>query len=588
MRTVQILLTLWFFLQGWAHDSQQEEPNQETEEPWATAEAVDCVVSPWHTNGPCSVSCGSGMQKLSRKITQAPHGGLPCPGLVDFIVCDMAPCHAHLPKAGESAEKMEVVVECKVGPWKAHGSCSVSCGTGVQTITREILQHPAGGLECPPLLQQVQCERDACPDTCEQEPSFESRRHGKGHGGARGGKGQRPAWGDSSSVDCRVSEWTRSGGCSRHCDGGDQLYTRAVLVQPLGRGKACPRLEKVERCNRRQCRYHEVLENLRNSLDNFSSAELLSSAEDHAEGFKTLVKTSMDLRDNAGKEWATFVDKVRTFADDYSAAIKDMSNARTRLKMLAEHVPDRLEGLVQSLRRGNSDDANSSLARLVSKLSTAQVEARKVEGVFATIKVPAANYREMALDQTEEHAQVDAHSRRLGSQGVAGFVKKEGMDYPGNDISCGEFHSLRLAAAACRDHPLCGGFTVVDNVPWCLKEISDGQAVARNDHDLYIRQDVAEIFLKQDAAENAVQTPQRAALYRDRWSAVGDVLWDVEKMLETVLHQLGHVQTQLPEIGAALTELESVLPDASAHARVNVLISEIGQGFTSVIESLMQ
>merc|ERR1719265_715245 len=42
--------------------------------------------------------------------------------------------------------------DCEVGDW-VDNDCSVTCGGGEQTVTREVVQEMDGGAECPPVLK---------------------------------------------------------------------------------------------------------------------------------------------------------------------------------------------------------------------------------------------------------------------------------------------------------------------------------------------------------------------------------------------------------------------------------------------------
>eukprot|EP00931_Biecheleriopsis_adriatica_P114811 TRINITY_DN90706_c0_g1_i1.p1 TRINITY_DN90706_c0_g1~~TRINITY_DN90706_c0_g1_i1.p1 ORF type:complete len:1304 (-),score=207.99 TRINITY_DN90706_c0_g1_i1:46-3576(-) len=56
---------------------------------------VDCKVSEWITSGPCSKTCGAGVQKQLRKITrQSEYGGLSCSSfnMTRLISCNPTPC----------------------------------------------------------------------------------------------------------------------------------------------------------------------------------------------------------------------------------------------------------------------------------------------------------------------------------------------------------------------------------------------------------------------------------------------------------------------------------------------------------------
>ena len=118
-------------------------------------EPVDCQVGPWSAWSECSASCGTGTQTRTREIVvAAEHGGAACPStLEEQRQCNTHPCP----------------VDCQVGAWSAWSECSASCGTGTQTRTREIVvaaEH--GGAACPSTLEeQRQCNTHPCPVDCQ-------------------------------------------------------------------------------------------------------------------------------------------------------------------------------------------------------------------------------------------------------------------------------------------------------------------------------------------------------------------------------------------------------------------------------------
>ena len=55
------------------------------------------------------------------------------------------------------------VVNCDVSKWSKWSSCDRSCGKGVQSRTRLIIQHPSpGGKRCPSLSQNRACLGNRC------------------------------------------------------------------------------------------------------------------------------------------------------------------------------------------------------------------------------------------------------------------------------------------------------------------------------------------------------------------------------------------------------------------------------------------
>uniref|UniRef100_A0A1B0FG17 Spondin-like TSP1 domain-containing protein n=1 Tax=Glossina morsitans morsitans TaxID=37546 RepID=A0A1B0FG17_GLOMM len=56
-----------------------------------------------------------------------------------------------------------LVLDCQVSDWGQWSECNASCGTGIMTRTRKILQSPQnGGKHCPTLMQKRGCQGYRC------------------------------------------------------------------------------------------------------------------------------------------------------------------------------------------------------------------------------------------------------------------------------------------------------------------------------------------------------------------------------------------------------------------------------------------
>lgn len=113
----------------------------------------DCVVGSEHSCSMCSNTCGSGVQMCRRTIVSQPkHGGAACPS--DHF---MKPCQ-HAQKCPQ---------DCTVTPWTEWSTCSHSCGNGEIVRTRQVSKDAAhGGVACPALYQLSKCNLRPCPIDC--------------------------------------------------------------------------------------------------------------------------------------------------------------------------------------------------------------------------------------------------------------------------------------------------------------------------------------------------------------------------------------------------------------------------------------
>lgn len=177
--------------------------------------AVNCQVSGWTDASGCSATvCGTqGSKQQTRTVTQAPmYGGTACPPLSQSITCSAPAC---------------APINCQVSGWTDSSSCSATvCGTqGTKQQTRTVMQQPMyGGTACPPLSQSVSCSAPACAPT-------------------------------PTPVNCQVSGWTDSSGCSAVNCGtqGTKQQIRTVTQQPMYGGTACPPLSQSVSCSAPAC-----------------------------------------------------------------------------------------------------------------------------------------------------------------------------------------------------------------------------------------------------------------------------------------------------------------------------------------------
>jgi hypothetical protein len=169
----------------------------------ATPAPTDCVLSEWGDWSPCSTTCGAGTQTRSRTVVQPPaNGGLACGALVETRACSSPPCP----------------VDCVMSEWGPWGACSASCGGGVQSRSRLILQPPAnGGKACGPISETQACALQPCP------------------------------------TDCVMGEWGPWSPCSVSCGTGVQTRTRPILQPPTGGGLACGPTMEQQACVQPAC-----------------------------------------------------------------------------------------------------------------------------------------------------------------------------------------------------------------------------------------------------------------------------------------------------------------------------------------------
>ena len=109
---------------------------------------LDCQLSVWD-KGPCSQTCGEGVQVWTRKIlTEARYHGA-CGETRKVLQCSTQPCDE----------------DCRWSQWQEETPCSSSCGGGVLTVSRTVLSNVSGhGQPCSgDNRRQRACNEVLCP-----------------------------------------------------------------------------------------------------------------------------------------------------------------------------------------------------------------------------------------------------------------------------------------------------------------------------------------------------------------------------------------------------------------------------------------
>merc|ERR1719502_1129032 len=109
------------------------------------------------------------------------------------------------------------IEDCEVGEWQP-GECSVECGGGERTLTREVVTPASnGGAECPIMIEKEPCNMQPCP------------------------------------IDCVVDVWSEFGMCSKDCGGGIQTRVRRAITEDEHGGEPCGDLSETAECNMDAC-----------------------------------------------------------------------------------------------------------------------------------------------------------------------------------------------------------------------------------------------------------------------------------------------------------------------------------------------
>jgi len=114
--------------------------------------------------------------------------------------------------------------DCEMSKWTNYGTCDRSCGSGIKTRTRSVIQYPKfGGKLCPRLDDIARCNEHACPIDCKYTKFT--------------------AW---AALGARAS-------CDRTCGGGHKYRYRTIFRRDNHGGAVCPSTIDKKSCNTQPC-----------------------------------------------------------------------------------------------------------------------------------------------------------------------------------------------------------------------------------------------------------------------------------------------------------------------------------------------
>ena len=227
---------------------------------------INCEVSEYSSTSICRNTCGGTRLKgqlYKRSIIKQPkYKGKKCPSLTENRDCNTHPCP----------------IDCKLSEWINDGSCSKTCGPGIQKQIKNILvKDDHGGKPCGSLKQDINCNIKPCPINCQLSEWKNKGQCSKKCGGgkqieikeilvnsAHGGTPCSPIDDilrkkevdcniQECPIDCKLSTWKNVGECSKSCGGGIQEQERTKLVSPQYSGKECDPLYQDIECNTNEC-----------------------------------------------------------------------------------------------------------------------------------------------------------------------------------------------------------------------------------------------------------------------------------------------------------------------------------------------
>lgn len=168
-----------------------------------------CGLTPWSEWSRCDKACDGGQHERKRSFTHD-DGSSSCSTISTYELkpCGTQPCN---PSA----------VPCEFQSWNVWSICSVSCGLGSKSRTRDMLPAKPGGQGCNGTLQEV--------SPCVRKPCL--------------------------AAECGWNDWYDWSACSVSCGGGHQHRNRILLIHTQASRLACsPGIKnELSPCNTHPC-----------------------------------------------------------------------------------------------------------------------------------------------------------------------------------------------------------------------------------------------------------------------------------------------------------------------------------------------
>lgn len=239
-------------------------------------------------------TCQNNKQKVSYKVTKPSNlGGSSCANVLSTIEPNVNFTLENGIYIGEKpCTPPSTPVNCIPSDWSDWGQCSKECDGGIQTRTRTITKEASSGGNCPEasVLQDSRaCNTNACvtPINCKVSDWSEWGSCSKECGGGVKSRsrtitspalngGLCPESSNTSEtqscntdacpvnavpVNCETSDWSEWSSCSKTCDGGITSRTRTITKQASG-GGVCPEASNTseqKQCNTQSCTPSNVI-----------------------------------------------------------------------------------------------------------------------------------------------------------------------------------------------------------------------------------------------------------------------------------------------------------------------------------------
>ena len=211
--------------------------------------------STWSEYSECSVSCGDGISTRTRECINGStgHRGCEIGGTIEQISCSKEKCAFW-------------------STWSKYSDCTVTCGDGVKTRTRECINGSAGspGCEIGETFEQISCRKEKCAFwsawseyrecsvTCGDGISTRTRECINGSAGHHGCEiGETIEQISCSKEKCAFwSTWSKYSDCTVTCGDGTRIRTREC-INGLAGNPGCKMGETFEQvsCRKEKCAF---------------------------------------------------------------------------------------------------------------------------------------------------------------------------------------------------------------------------------------------------------------------------------------------------------------------------------------------
>lgn len=265
---------------------------------------------------------------------------------------------------GAVAPTGDDIRDCEVTPW-VHALCSVTCGGGVQKLTREVvLSAGPYGMACPELAITRTCSAQPCPVDCKVSPwsewspcsvlcgggtrsrlrSIEARATNGGEPCPTENGNNEQCHSHSCDSECIMGVWSSWSDCSRGCGGGFRHRSRGIATAATGNGFCAPEEDRQDysRCNTQLC-----INSTQSGLLNTVQTELKCDSE---------LDLAIVLESGGGGDAKQGFEDAKAFLKSFFTSMLPLTSSQVRVALISAGGPTSWNSFLQC-EAGTSMDA---------------------------------------------------------------------------------------------------------------------------------------------------------------------------------------------------------------------------------------